>query len=232
MTAPGYRLEPCPFCGGRTERDWNYWFRHLDDGRMGQGVGIHCTSCDAYMTRCRAEFPGTPDEDLMAGLEQQWNSRDAVPQPEPPADLVERARVFWNTSPRHLGQIELMAAFAQEHAAELASAEIAANRDNVIEDAILDRDAAEAQAASEKARADKFKQQLDEATIRHSDARRREKAQRDRADKAEKALQQIADGKEVRRDDGTTEVVDLDDAAEIAEQALAASRDRKGGADE
>jgi hypothetical protein len=53
---------------------------------------------------------------------------------------------------------------------------------------------------------------------------RKLRAERDAArlysEELEEALQRIKDGREVRQPDGSTEVVDLDDAAEIAEAAL------------
>lgn len=206
MTAPGYRLVPCPFCGAEAERDWHYWFRHLDDGRVGKGVGIHCTNCDAYMTRCRAEFPGTPDEDLMADLEQQWNRRTAAPQPEPPADLVERAKALFiglaeNMRHERDGdgmwcgdsnswvnikiQAEKIAALAQEHA------------------------------AAEKARADELDRECQESMKTIAE-------ERARADKAEKALAEIAE------QDVTEIALDPDWPRRIAAAAI---RARKGGGD-
>lgn len=165
MTAPGYRLEPCPFCEAKAERDFHYRFRHFNDGRIGKGVAIHCTNCDAYMTRCRAEFPGSSDEDLMADLEQQWNRRAAAPQNEPP--LIVGKSLLRKTE-------------------QLPASECARRLDNLAKALDADRKAEAKHAAVTQYYLDEYKES---AEVWESRAR----AEKARADKAEKALAGVSD---------------------------------------
>lgn len=61
-------------------------------------------------------------------------------------------------------------------------------------------------------------EQLREGSLR-DDCGLRQKAA-DRIAELQAALRKIADGREVRRDDGTTEIEDVEDAAAIARAAL------------
>lgn len=183
MTAPGYRLVPeavMLWLNGEGPDHEGYWFGDAPNPARG-----------AFWWRIRLR-------EMLA----------AAPQPDPPADIVERAKAFI-LKRVGIGQARPilphdLAAFAQEHAA--AEMQMAAHNAASAAKFLSDWEAECDRSAAEKAR----------------------------AEAAEKALELISAGKEVRRNDGTTEVVDLDpgDAAEIAEKALAAIRARKGGVNE
>ena len=67
----------CPFCGGSPEVDTLRGYRALDDGSIGSGVAIYCTSCQAEMMLCREDLPECDTDELLTMLLDSWNKRKA-----------------------------------------------------------------------------------------------------------------------------------------------------------
>lgn len=73
-------LKPCPHCGGIAEIDTLWAYLAISDRNLAYGVSIYCLSCDAQMTRCYVDYPGSEREYVCAALTEAWNTR--VPERE------------------------------------------------------------------------------------------------------------------------------------------------------
>lgn len=69
-------LKQCPFCKGVAEADSMQGYRAMRDGRVGNQCAVYCTSCDAHMSMCHADFPELSVDEMMAILTDAWNRRD------------------------------------------------------------------------------------------------------------------------------------------------------------
>lgn len=68
-------LKPCPFCGGEAELDTMQGYRALSGGHLGNRATVYCTRCGADMGFCYEDAPGTPSEDIVNQVVDDWNRR-------------------------------------------------------------------------------------------------------------------------------------------------------------
>lgn len=68
-------LKPCPFCGGDAELDTMQGYLALSSGRLGNRATVYCTRCGADMGFCYEDAPGTPSEDIVNQVVDDWNRR-------------------------------------------------------------------------------------------------------------------------------------------------------------
>lgn len=68
-------LLPCPFCGSPAETDGNRDYRAFGSGRVGRGVAVYCTQCNADMMYCCEDLVGCTPEDILGDLVENWNKR-------------------------------------------------------------------------------------------------------------------------------------------------------------
>lgn len=73
-------LKPCPFCGGEAELDTSQAYRALSGGTLGSRAAVYCARCGADMGFCYEDAPGTPREDIVNQVVDDWNRR--VPSPD------------------------------------------------------------------------------------------------------------------------------------------------------
>ena len=67
----GYKLKPCPFCGGHAELDSNQSFRAFVSGDIERSVAVYCESCTAEISVCVPDVPDIQPEQLA----DMWNQR-------------------------------------------------------------------------------------------------------------------------------------------------------------
>jgi len=79
----GYKLKPCPFCGGQAELDANQAFRAFVSGDIERSVAVYCTSCSAEISVCVPDVPDIQPEQVV----EMWNAQLPV---EDLAALVQR----------------------------------------------------------------------------------------------------------------------------------------------
>ena len=72
-------LKPCPFCGGLAELDTSQAYRALSSGALGSRAAIYCTRCSAEVGFCYEDAPGTPREDIVNQVVDDWNRRSPSP---------------------------------------------------------------------------------------------------------------------------------------------------------
>lgn len=68
-------LLPCPFCGGEAELDTAQAYRALSGGALGSRAVVYCTRCGADMGFCYEDARGTPREDIVNQVVDDWNRR-------------------------------------------------------------------------------------------------------------------------------------------------------------
>jgi len=86
-------LKPCPFCGGDAELDTMQGYRALSSGRLGNRATVYCTRCGADMGFCYEDAPGTPSEDIVNQVVDDWNRRSVNSLPAL-VKALEAARKF------------------------------------------------------------------------------------------------------------------------------------------
>lgn len=69
------KLLPCPFCGWKAELDTSQAYRALSGGAVGSRAVVYCTGCGADMGFCYEDAPGTPHEDIVNQVVDDWNRR-------------------------------------------------------------------------------------------------------------------------------------------------------------
>lgn len=69
------KLLPCPFCDGEAELDTSQMYRALSDGALRHRAAVYCTRCGADMGFCYDDAPGTPREDIVNQVVDDWNRR-------------------------------------------------------------------------------------------------------------------------------------------------------------
>jgi hypothetical protein len=87
-------LKPCPFCGSPAETDSNRGYRAIGNGKLGRGVAVYCTECNADMMYCCEDLVGCTPEEILDDLIQNWNRRPATPAtpvPDPALTVGELA---------------------------------------------------------------------------------------------------------------------------------------------
>lgn len=72
-------LKPCPFCGGLAELDTSQAYRALSGGTLGSRAAVYCTRCSAEVGFCYEDAPGTPREDIVNQVVDDWNRRAPSP---------------------------------------------------------------------------------------------------------------------------------------------------------
>jgi hypothetical protein len=72
-------LKPCPFCGGLAELDTSQAYRALSSGALGSRAAVYCTRCGAEVGFCYEDAPGTPREDIVNQVVDDWNRRAPSP---------------------------------------------------------------------------------------------------------------------------------------------------------
>ena len=72
-------LKPCPFCGGEAELDTSQAYRALSGGALGFRAVVYCARCGADMGFCYEDAPGTPREDIVNQVVDDWNRRAPSP---------------------------------------------------------------------------------------------------------------------------------------------------------
>jgi len=72
-------LKPCPFCGGEAELDTSQAYRALSGGTLGSRAAVYCARCGADMGFCYEDAPGTPREDIVNQVVDDWNRRAPSP---------------------------------------------------------------------------------------------------------------------------------------------------------
>lgn len=72
-------LKPCPFCGGLAELDTSQAYRALSSGALGSRAAVYCARCGADMGFCYEDAPGTPREDIVNQVVDDWNRRAPSP---------------------------------------------------------------------------------------------------------------------------------------------------------
>lgn len=79
----GYKLKPCPFCGGQAELDSKQAFREFVSGKISDAVAVYCTKCSAEISVCVPDVPDIQPEQLV----DMWNTQSPV---EDLSALVQR----------------------------------------------------------------------------------------------------------------------------------------------
>ena len=79
----GYKLKPCPFCGGQAELDTLQSFRAFVSGKIETAVAVYCTACSAEISVCVSDVPDIQPEQLV----DMWNTQSPV---EDLSALVQR----------------------------------------------------------------------------------------------------------------------------------------------
>lgn len=86
-------LKPCPFCGGEAELDTSQAYRALSGGTLGSRAAVYCARCGADMGFCYEDAPGTPREDIVNQVVDDWNRRAPSPDMHEVVSLLETASV-------------------------------------------------------------------------------------------------------------------------------------------
>ena len=88
------KLLPCPFCGGEAELDTSQAYRALSSGALGSRAAIYCTRCSAEVGFCYEDAPGTPREDIVNQVVDDWNRRAPSPDMREAVEALEKARWY------------------------------------------------------------------------------------------------------------------------------------------
>jgi hypothetical protein len=82
-------LKPCPFCDGEAELDTSQAYRALSGGTLGSRAAVYCTRCGADMGFCYEDAPGTPREDIVNQVVNDWNRRAPSPDMREAVEALE-----------------------------------------------------------------------------------------------------------------------------------------------
>ena len=87
-------LKPCPFCGGLAELDTSQAYRALSSGALGSRAAVYCTRCSAEVGFCYEDAPGTPREDIVNQVVDDWNRRAPSTDMREAVEALERRQSY------------------------------------------------------------------------------------------------------------------------------------------
>lgn len=98
-------LKPCPFCGGLAELDTSQAYRALSSGALGSRAAVYCARCGADMGFCYEDAPGTPREDIVNQVVDDWNRRAPSPDMREAVEALERANALTSAGNRTFDEL-------------------------------------------------------------------------------------------------------------------------------
>lgn len=112
-------LKPCPFCGGLAELDTSQAYRALSSGALGSRAAIYCTRCSAEVGFCYEDAPGTPREDIVNQVVDDWNRRSPSPDMREAVEAATKLVSQWEAFEAGYGNQEeayyKLAKYARPH---------------------------------------------------------------------------------------------------------------------
>lgn len=98
-------LKPCPFCGGLAELDTSQAYRALSSGALGSRAAVYCTRCSAEVGFCYEDAPGTPREDIVNQVVDDWNRRAPSTDMREAVEALERANALTSAGNRTFDEL-------------------------------------------------------------------------------------------------------------------------------